>query len=130
MKWGSIYHDHYFRVSSLALNSYALHVTLSQPPQMRPQSSRLTVMRSFPTEFLILPRTSDEGPPIGFIGGRPIAEHIVDQWGRRYVYCGLVPRLASGAFNLKLMKAGEWIVEPGLLYRRDDGKIPRSIDLA
>ena len=74
-------------------------------------------MRSFPAEYLILPRTFDDGPTVGYIGERPIAEEILDQWGRRYVYCGLAPKLASGAFNLKLIRTGEWIVEPGLLYR-------------
>ena len=76
-------------------------------------------MRSFPTEYLVLPRTSDIGPTIGYIGARPIAERVLDQWGQRYVYCGLAPRLPSGAINLKLIRLGEWIVEPGLLYRLD-----------
>lgn len=74
-------------------------------------------MRSFPTEYLILVHTSANGPVIGYFGEQPVAERILDRWGKRYVYSGLAPKLANGAFNLKLVRSGEWIVEPGLLYR-------------
>ena len=74
-------------------------------------------MRSFPAEYFVLTHVSEDGPVAGYFGDRPIAEEILDQWGRRYVYCGLVPKLADGSFNLKLIERGEWIVEPGLLYR-------------
>lgn len=78
-------------------------------------------MRSFPTEYFILTHVAADGPAAGYLGSLPIAARIRDQWGQRYVYCGLAPRRANGAFNLDLVQAGEWIVEPGLLYRRDEG---------
>lgn len=83
-------------------------------------------MRSFPAEYLILAHVSVDGPVIGYLGEKPIAEEIRDLWGRRYVYCGLAPKLASGAFNLKLIRTGEWIVEPGILYRLEGEAIAAS----
>ena len=78
-------------------------------------------MRDYPAEYLVLPHTTDDGPVVGFINQRPIVERIRDKWGRCYVYCGVAPTLATGSLNLSLIRDGEWIVEPGLLYRLEDG---------
>lgn len=95
----------------------AHHRDLTRPSSLDRGHYQPITMRSFPTEYLVLVRTSAKGPVVGHLGERPIAEEILDEWGRAYVYCGLAPKLASGAINLKLIRTGEWIVEPGLLYR-------------
>ena len=74
-------------------------------------------MRQPPIEYFVLSETTMEGPTLGRFAGQPVFEWIRDQWGRRYRFSGVAPRLATGAFNLKLLQQGEWIVEPGLLYR-------------
>lgn len=81
-------------------------------------------MRSFPTEYLVLPHVAADGPVIGYFGERPIAARIRDQWGQRYAYRGVAPLRADGTVNLALVRTGEWIVEPGLLYALDDGAGP------
>lgn len=77
-------------------------------------------MRQPPLEYFTLVRTTAEGSLLGRFAGQPVFEWVRDQWGRRYRFAGVAPRLASGAFNLALVQKGEWIVEPGLLYRLAD----------
>jgi hypothetical protein len=57
-----------------------------------------------------------EGPPIGYLGGRPIAGTVVDTGGQRYRYAGLAPRRRDGAIDIAALRPREWIVRPGLVY--------------
>jgi hypothetical protein len=57
------------------------------------------------------------GPTIGLYRGLPIAERVVDQFGRRFFYVGLASRRRDGRFDVASLRAGEFIVEPGLVYR-------------
>jgi hypothetical protein len=59
------------------------------------------------------------GPTIGFFGGFPIAERVVDQFGRWFTYVGVACRRRSGQFEVASLEPGEFIVEPGLIYRLD-----------
>jgi hypothetical protein len=61
-----------------------------------------------------------EGPPLGTFDGFAIWPIAIDHQGQRYGFIGLAPRLASGAYNINALAPGEWIIEPGLLYRRCD----------
>jgi hypothetical protein len=65
--------------------------------------------------FLIEPRPA--GPVVGFLAGNPIAEAVVDYFGHRYVYAGVAPRRHNGRYDPDALGRGEWIVEPGLVYR-------------
>lgn len=65
---------------------------------------------------LIEPRP--DGPVLGFYGGRPIAAAVVDYFGRRYVYAGVAAHDRLGRLDACRLRPGEWLVEPGLVYRR------------
>lgn len=77
-------------------------------------------MRSFPIEYYVLPNVSVDGPVLGYLADCPIRDRVRDQWGKRYRYVGLVPCFADGTFNIGLLRPGEWIVEPGLVYSLDE----------
>jgi hypothetical protein len=70
-----------------------------------------------PVDYLILVEPRAAGPVVGFLGGNPIPEAVVDYFGRRYVYAGVAPRRRNGQYDVGALQRGEWIVEPGLLYR-------------
>jgi hypothetical protein len=65
--------------------------------------------------MVIEPRPT--GPTIGVFGGRPIAERVVDHFGRWFTYAGVARKLRDGQFEVASLKPGEFIVEPGLIYR-------------
>jgi hypothetical protein len=56
---------------------------------------------------------------MGFYSDQPIPASIVDDFGRRFVYAGIAPRRWNGQYDVDALKAGEFIVEPGLIYRLD-----------
>lgn len=60
-----------------------------------------------------------EGPPIGYLGGRPIPETVVDVAGQHYRYAGLAPRSRDGEIDIEALRPREWIVRPGLVYFRE-----------
>jgi hypothetical protein len=63
-----------------------------------------------------------DGTVIGAFQGRPIPAVVIDSGGRRYEFAGLMPRNGTGEYDLSALARDEWIVEPGLIYRRiDDG---------
>src|ERR1700693_5822603 len=59
------------------------------------------------------------GPVVGFYVSHPIAAAVVDQWAHRFVYVGPAPRRFDGQYEFAALGAGEWIVEPGLIYASD-----------
>ncbi len=70
-----------------------------------------------PIEYSIMVEPRPAGPTIGLYRGLPIAERVVDQFGRRFLYVGLASRRRDGRFDVASLRAGEFIVEPGLVYR-------------
>ena len=60
-----------------------------------------------------------DGPVIGFYAGEPIAARVIDLFGRRFTYDGVAPRRRNGQYDPSGLRAGEWIVEPGLVYHFD-----------
>jgi hypothetical protein len=66
-----------------------------------------------------------EAPIIGTYDGAAIAATMVDLSGRRYRFAGILPRAAGGVYDVGSLAEGEWIVEPGLIYRWDGTEQPR-----
>ena len=79
--------------------------------------SRFGFATSRPVEYFILVEPHADGPVVGYYGGRPIAAAVVDYFGRRYSYAGIAPRGRSGQYDVEALGPGEWIIEPGLVYR-------------
>jgi hypothetical protein len=78
------------------------------------------------SEYRMLARARPAGPAIGSFKGQLVSSEVTDGSGRRYVYAGVVPRSCHGHYDVELLGPGEWIVEPGLVYRDDSLKPSRS----
>ena len=63
--------------------------------------------------------TRADGPMLGFCAGQPIFSAVVDGFGRRYVFAGVAVRRRDGDVDLAALRRGEWLLEPGLIYRSD-----------
>jgi hypothetical protein len=88
--------------------------------------SSFSGIRSFQTvEYTLMnPGLEDrqfsvEGPVVGTYADQSIPAAVVDHCGHRYHYVGLAPRLRDGRFDVRSLRLGEWIVEPGLVYMSD-----------
>lgn len=94
---------------------------------MRSHSTWLTSGGSHrvPTEYFVLADLREQGAIIGQLAGHPIADTVVDARGLRYHFVGVAPRDRTGRFDVEALRAGEWIVQPGLVYAAD-GKAPPS----
>jgi len=57
------------------------------------------------------------GSVVGYYDGTPIAEEVVDEFGRRFGYVGAAPRNSQGTYDAGSLQPGEFIVGRGLLYR-------------
>jgi hypothetical protein len=79
--------------------------------------SRFGFTTSGPVEYFILVEPKADGPLLGYYAGRPIRAAVVDCFGRRYSYVGVAPRRRSGQYDVESLHPGEWIIEPGLVYR-------------
>lgn len=69
------------------------------------------------TEYSMIVDPRSEGPIIGYFAGKPISERIVDIFGRCFAYVGLACRRRDGQFDADQLKVGEFIADPGLVYR-------------
>ena len=58
-----------------------------------------------------------EGPTVGIYADCPFSESVADYFGRHFTYAGIAPRRRNGQYDLAALRTGEFIVEPGLLYR-------------
>jgi len=54
-------------------------------------------MTDRPVEYFILMEPRADGPAIGEYAGQPIYATVVDYFGRRFTYAGIVPRLRTVA---------------------------------
>ena len=80
--------------------------------------------RSVPIEYYILQTAARATPQsemgsvvVGYLADKPILSTVVDSTGSRYRYVGLASRLPDGRYDVQALSPGEWIVEPGLIYR-------------
>jgi hypothetical protein len=78
---------------------------------------RVNAGASRPVEYSIVVEPRPTGPTIGVYNGLPIAERVVDHFGRRFAYVGVAGRRGSGQLDVTSLKPREFIVEPGLIYR-------------
>ena len=83
------------------LNTYRLQ---QLPPSQRPDI------------FSILVEPHPAGSVIGIYHDRPIAERVVDLFGRRFTYAGVIGRRRDGQYDVDRLKSGQFIVEPGIVY--------------
>jgi hypothetical protein len=74
-----------------------------------------TAPRDAAYSMIIEPRR--EGAVIGYFADEPISERVVDTFGRCFAYIGLASRRRDGKFDADQLKVGEFIAEPGLVYR-------------
>ena len=88
------------------LNTYRLQ---QLPPSQRPDI------------FSIMVEPRPVGPVIGFYRDRPIAERVIDLFGRRFAYAGIIGRRRDGQFDVERLKSGQFIAEPGIVYDLDAG---------
>ncbi|WP_051334003.1 hypothetical protein [Mesorhizobium sp. WSM3224] len=80
--------------------------------------------RSIPIEYYILriagpaaPEFGADSTIVGYLADQPIFATVADSAGTRYRYVGLAARLSDGRYDVQSLSPGEWIVEPGLVYR-------------
>ena len=76
-----------------------------------------------PDIYSIMVEPRPAGPVIGFYHDLPIAERVVDQFGRCFTYAGIIGRRRDGQYDVDRLKPGQFIVEPGIIY---DLKTARS----
>jgi len=69
------------------------------------------------TEYSLIVEPRAEGAVIGYFAGETINECVVDTFGRRFSFVGLASRRRDGRFDVAQLQAGEFIAEPGLVYR-------------
>jgi hypothetical protein len=72
-----------------------------------------------PVDYFILVEPRADGPVIGTYGDQPIPAAVRDAFGQRYTYVGVASRLRDGRLDVNSLSAGEWFVEPGLVYAAD-----------
>jgi hypothetical protein len=77
--------------------------------------SRFAGIRAIPIEYFTL-EIDREGPPVGYLGGRPIPGTVIDTAGQHYRFAGLAPRRRNGEIDIAALRPHEWIVRPGLVY--------------
>jgi hypothetical protein len=79
------------------------------------------MMRLRPSEpdadFFRLTNAKPAGAIVAVYRDHDVWDVVIDEQNNRYVFVGLAPRKASGAYDVKPLKAGEVILDPGLLYQ-------------
>lgn len=75
-------------------------------------------------EYFLLHEAKAAGPSVGIFADRDIPASVSDEFGRRYVFAGLAPRQLNGEFDLDALRVGEFIMQPGLVYRLE--RLPKS----
>jgi hypothetical protein len=69
-----------------------------------------------PDIFSIMVEPRAAGPVIGIYHDRPIAARVIDQFGRRFTYAGVIGRRRDGQYDVDRLTSGQFIVEPGIVY--------------
>ena len=94
--------------------------------------SAIVHQRCTRADFLVVVDPRPAGPILGMFGEHKIASTVVDRFGRRYDYVGIATRLWMGRCDSDALKSGEWLVEPGLVYRlqaTEQPGVPRGLSL-
>jgi hypothetical protein len=72
---------------------------------------------AYPLDYFLLRDAIREGATVATFAGEPVAEAVRDAHGRRFLFAGLAPRRRDGRYDLAALHAGEFILQPGLVYR-------------
>ncbi len=70
-------------------------------------------------EYFMLHDAKPAGQSVGIYANREISESVVDDFGQRYVFAGIAPRRWNGDFDVDALRTGEFILKPGIIYRRE-----------
>lgn len=70
-----------------------------------------------PAEYFMLVGAQPEGDVVCFFREKPVTDVLKDERGYRYVFAGVAPRKYDGSYDVRNMRNGEVIVEPGLIYQ-------------
>ncbi|MDY0883501.1 hypothetical protein ACFPL7_11120 [Dongia soli] len=70
-----------------------------------------------PAEYYMLVGAQPEGNVVCFFREKPVTDVVRDERGYRYIFAGLAPRKDDGSYDVRNMRDGEVIVEPGLIYQ-------------
>jgi len=68
-------------------------------------------------EFYRLYGARPDGAVVARYRDQDVCDVVVDEFGHRYVFAGVAPRLLNGAYDVRGLKIGEVILEPGLIYQ-------------
>jgi hypothetical protein len=77
-----------------------------------------TMHRPREVEFSIVHGAKPAGRSIGQYAGQAIPEAIRDDFGNTLTFAGVAPRRLDGEFDVDALQPGEFIVKPGLIYKR------------
>lgn len=75
-------------------------------------------------EYFLLHDAKANGPSVGVYANKAIPASVMDDFGRHYVYAGVAPRRQNGDYDLDALQKGEFILNPGLVYRIE--RLPKS----
>ena len=84
----------------------------------------LELIQPRPIEYSMLFNARPSGRSMGYYMDRPISEWVIDEFGRRLDYAGIAPRRWHGQFDGDALRPGEFIVQPGLIYRLERPRAP------
>jgi len=82
-----------------------------------------------PIEYFVVHGARPVGQSIGYYANNEISSLIVDDLGQRYTYVGVAPRKWNGRFDVDALRPCEFILLPGLVYRREASKASRLASL-
>lgn len=77
-----------------------------------------TMHRPRELEFSLVHGAKPAGRTIGEFAGQKITEAVCDDFGHVLTYAGVAPRRLDGEFDIDALRPGEFIVKPGLIYKR------------
>lgn len=81
-----------------------------------------------PRESFVLAEFETRGERLGQFRGQPIHPVVVDGDGNRYIFAGVATRTREGGYRLDQFGRGEWLIEPGLIYRLADATSDAEAD--
>ena len=77
------------------------------------------IQKDKPTDYYLIVDPRPDGEIIGVIADVPISGSVRDYFGHSYDYVGAAPRRTNGQLDVDALKPGEFILQPGLIYRRE-----------
>ncbi|AYG61801.1 hypothetical protein [Rhizobium jaguaris] len=86
-----------------------------------------TVSARFPFEYFMLDPVVFEGAVACRIGRKVVRERVRDSDGKSYRFVGLALRDAQGRLDVEVLRSGEWIVAPDLVYAYDPSQAEKAV---